>query len=367
MTEEQREHYEHEMGMIETFDKISQQLLPITPEHRKEELIKRLNTIEIPNDLYIPTNPEYKIISIISSESIPLKSHAKVPMLIKFQVIKDDNNNNNNSTNINISRYRPLQSFGCIFKIQDDVRMDSMIIQFIDKFLRIFKEAGIKCYMKPYKVIATGNERGVIECITNAKSRHEIGKEFPKKLLSYYVYKYGQIGTSEFNKAQQNFILSMAPYSLLCYIFQIKDRHNANIMIDDDGHILHIDFGFIFDITPAGGIEKAHFKLTNEMVELMGGSTTAPEFKQFKQLYTQCFIAIRSRFDEIEAIAKLMVNAGFPCFTQNSFVNLRKRLFLELRGADLLNAIGTTIKESLESKTTWIYDFFQMTTNGTYY
>ena len=356
MNEAQHQRYEDEFGFIDELDKVSQQLLPLPIPDRPAAFCDMLNDMIIPEGLYIPSNPQYKIISIDATHSVPLKSHARVPILVRFQVYDE-----------NDEEKKPFP-FACIFKIQDDVRQDALMIQFIDCFKRIFAEAGIDCFLFPYRVFATGKDRGVLEVIPNAKSRHDIGVASHEYLLEYFTSKYGQPGTPAFDKAQDNFIRSMAPNSLLCYIFQVKDRHNANIMIDEEGHIIHIDFGFIFEIAPGGvKFERAPFKLTDEMIKLMGGSKEAAPFQLFRKLLIQCMFAARARHEEFEAIADLMRSAGFKCFKSDSIKKLQERFCVGASPKEVVSKVDELINESYAAITTSAYDMFQAKQNQIFY
>lgn len=54
-----------------------------------------------------------------------------------------------------------------------------------------------------------------------------------------------------------------------CLSVQVKDRHNGNLLLDEEGHIIHIDFGFMLSNSPGGvNFESAPFKLTRELLEV---------------------------------------------------------------------------------------------------
>mmetsp|Transcript_23323 Transcript_23323/g.17750 ORF Transcript_23323/g.17750 Transcript_23323/m.17750 type:complete len:119 (+) Transcript_23323:1316-1672(+) len=110
------------------------------------------------------------------------------------------------------------------------------------------------------------------------------------ELKDFFRLNFGKTASQEHVRSVKNFCDSLAAYSLVCYVLQIKDRHNANILIDRQGHLIHIDFGYLLTISPGKGIkfEKAPFKLTNEFVNVMEGYTSK-YFKRFKNSMVEGF------------------------------------------------------------------------------
>lgn len=49
---------------------------------------------------------------------------------------------------------------------------------------------------------------------------------------------FGPPESKTFRKAQDNFIESLAAYSVISYLLQLKDRHNGNILLDLRGHLI---------------------------------------------------------------------------------------------------------------------------------
>ncbi len=69
-------------------------------------------------------------------------------------------------------------------------------------------------------------------------------------------------------------------------------------MIDDWGHIIHIDFGFIFDWSPGKDMrfESADFKLTKEFIDIIGGDQTAEAYQLYVTKTVQAYIAVRQHY-----------------------------------------------------------------------
>ncbi|XP_030386336.1 phosphatidylinositol 4-kinase beta isoform X2 [Scaptodrosophila lebanonensis] len=264
-----------------------------------------------------------------------------------------------------LSNWRLLSA---IVKCGDDLRQELMATQLLQMFKIIWQEEHVDLWVRPYKIVCLSNDSGLIEPILNTVSLHQIKKNSNKSLRDYFIDEYGKPTGETFRRAQKNFVQSCAAYCLISYLLQVKDRHNGNILFHSDGHIIHIDFGFILSISPKNlGFEQSPFKLTPEFVDVMGG-TGSEHWREFNRLLLVGMMSARKHMDRIINFVEIMrSNAQLPCFKNGcsgTVQNLRKRFHMNLTEQEMERKVEQLVQDSLKSLSTKLYDGYQYYTNG---
>uniref|UniRef100_K3WPJ9 1-phosphatidylinositol 4-kinase n=1 Tax=Globisporangium ultimum (strain ATCC 200006 / CBS 805.95 / DAOM BR144) TaxID=431595 RepID=K3WPJ9_GLOUD len=275
-------------------------------------------------------------------------------------------------------------------KSYDDLRQEVLVMQLISYFGQIFRAEKLELWLHPYRILSTGASTGLLEVVCNTISLDGIKKTSGfKNLRTHFEDIYGRrtpdaatdsvtaISASPadgadddlLEQAKLNFVHSLAAYSIVCYILAIKDRHNGNILLDIEGHIVHIDFGFFLGRAPGGSFsfETAPFKLTTEMVDVLGGRHSS-NFKYFTELCVQGARAARKHAETIYTLVEVMsLHSKLPCFTGNPaahLAGLRERLFLNVPEEKVEPLILSMIERSYDHFGTNKYDQFQVYSNG---
>ena len=142
------------------------------------------------------------------------------------------------------------------------------------------------------------------------------------------------------------------------------------MLLSSDGHILHIDFGFLLSIAPGGILsqETAPFKLTEEMVEVLDGLESTM-FSDFIKAFTTGFIALKANAENIVSMVKILAtNSPFPCFAGKDATQIIEKLRLRFRSdlnlSDTVQHCLDLIIESYGHLGTRRYDSFQWYSNG---
>ncbi|XP_045900878.1 phosphatidylinositol 4-kinase beta [Micropterus dolomieu] len=253
-----------------------------------------------------------------------------------------------------------------IVKCGDDLRQELLAFQVLQQLKSIWEQERVPLWIKPYKILVLSSDSGMIEPVMNAVSLHQVKKQSQLSLLDYFLQEHGAPTTEAFLSAQRNFVQSCAGYSLICYLLQVKDRHNGNILLDAEGHIIHIDFGFILSSSPKNlGFETSAFKLTTEFVDVMGGPD-GDMFNYYKMLMLQGLIAARKHMDRVLQIVEIMQQGTqLPCFHGSSTMRgLKERFHMSLTEEQLQLLVDQLVDGSMRSLTTKLYDGFQYFTNG---
>ncbi|XWS39824.1 hypothetical protein CRYUN_Cryun18bG0087700 [Craigia yunnanensis] len=350
--------FRREFDFFDKVTSISGVLFPLPKEERRAGIRRELEKIQMEGeDLYLPTAPNKLVRGIRVDSGIPLQSAAKVPIMIAFNVVDRDGDQND------------IKPQACIFKVGDDCRQDVLALQVIALLRDLFTAVGLNLYLFPYGVLPTGPERGIIEVVPNTRSRSQMGETTDGGLYEIFQQDYGPVGSTSFEAARRNFIISSAGYAVASLLLQPKDRHNGNLLFDNAGRLVHIDFGFILETSPGGNMrfESAHFKLSHEMTQLLdpSGVMKSETWDQFVSLCVKGYLASRRYMNGIINTVLLMLDSGLPCFSRGDPIgNLRKRFHPEMSEREAANFMRNVCTDAYNKWTTAGYDLIQYLQQG---
>jgi hypothetical protein len=255
-----------------------------------------------------------------------------------------------------------------IIKQGDFVLQEQFVIQMMAQFQRIFDKERVPIRLRLYKIMALSSDSGLIEFVPNTLSIDKLKQKLAEGTTLRKFFKQQWPDKADFNRAMTNFVQSLAAYSLVCYFLQIKDRHNGNIMIDSYGNLLHIDFGYLLARTVE--FEKAPFKLTEEIIDVLGGEKSKL-FAKYEELCIQGFFAIRKHYRKVLTLLQMTLTAPImggqflPCLNGDSLLkNMRKRFHLEDNKLKIEALVKSLIAESSDNWRTNIYDAYQKILQG---
>jgi len=271
--------------------------------------------------------------------------------------------------NSKFKNYKSLSIANIICKANDDLRQEVMTMQLIKKFDEIFKKENLPLQLYPYEIVITSSSSGIIEYLPDTISIDALKKKLLDKKINlndfcrYYF-------RDNFEEFQKNFVESLAAYCIVCYLIQIKDRHNGNILLDKKGRIIHIDFGFILGISPGGNLnfENAPFKITKDYIMLMDGQKSEMFF-YFVSIIARGLQMIRKYANIFCNIVEAMgVGVPMPCFNGRNYkdvvASLRERFLTNCSDQEVINVVENLVDKSVNNWRTSYYDSFQKYTNG---
>ena len=121
-------------------------------------------------------------------------------------------------------------------------------------------------------------------------------------MKDYYFYELSNKNEATLNKKLESYINSCAGYCVVTFLLGIGDRHLENLMIDKNGRLFHIDFGYILGRDPKP--LPPPIKLCKEMVDCMGGKGSK-NYLEFQQKCVNAYWVLREKARDIVNLKKL--------------------------------------------------------------
>jgi len=260
-----------------------------------------------------------------------------------------------------------------LYKLGDDLRQDVLTLQMLRLMDNTWiAKQGLDLRMRPYGVIATGDQEGMVEIVRHAETIGGINRwaggtvaVLKPDVLARWLQEKNP-DPEAYKQAVYNFALSCAGYCVATYVLGIADRHNDNIMICEDGRLFHIDFGHIlghFKTKMGVKRERAPLIFTPQMAHVLGG-LGSEMYTLFQNRAVQAFLILRHNAELFTTVLNLALCCGLPeVQTAADVFWMREHLHLEMSDPEASTFFLNLIEESLHTVSTQLMDMIHILAN----
>jgi hypothetical protein len=275
-----------------------------------------------------------------------------------------------------------------MFKAGDDLRQDMLVLQMFRIMSKMWKQQGLDLQMSPYNVLSTGNRVGFVEIVPKSTT---ICRVHDVRILCKFflcVANFNQFFRSQtlsgitgalnddlltkwmqqknpsrdmLTAAVERFVKSCAGYCVATYVMGIGDRHSDNVMITDEGRLVHIDFGHILgNFKEKFGIkrERVPFVFTSDMAHAMGGKDSE-FYESFVSLSVKAYNILREKAHLFVNLFVMMLGSGLPELQTIDDVSYMVDMFRsDLSNADAAADFSSQINSCVDSSNTkmlWLF------------
>jgi phosphatidylinositol-4,5-bisphosphate 3-kinase len=302
-----------------------------------------LRQLTIPQQFHLPMDPRLIVDSFIV-EKCKVMNSKKKPFWLTFH-------------NASIFATEPVQT---MFKVGDDLRQDQLTLQVMKVMESLWRKNGADFHMRCYGVLPTGFEQGFIEVVPNAVTESDLQKErgtiagvWATDLFTKYFQKHNP--DKAITTARMIFRKSSAGYAVATSVLGVADRHPGNIMVQQDGHFFHIDYGHFlgnWKVKCKVKREDGSFHFSPACAHAIGDGE---ERRLFEEEAKTALEILRKNSKLLISLFLLMLGTGIPELREpGDIMYMKKRLYMDMTSEQAAAEFEQLIKDSIVSTVTKI-------------